>query len=243
VGQFRALRYRLSRTWWHGIRGGSDDLGWSYGWSYIWKTAVGWLAAGMLVPWSMTSLWNERWSKMSFGQVEFRADAEVGSLIVRWLLIYLTPFLVLLLMGIAALVAWAIVGSEALTELPEAHEAWSIGAILLLFLLYYLAFQIASISYYAAFFRRVGGATAWGDVRFAFTARTADWLKLFLGNIALVVFTLGAGLMFIAYRNWSFAARHLEATGEVHLDALRQSTTSTRGDAEGIADAFDIGAV
>src|SRR3712207_4967279 len=23
--RFRALRYRLSRTWWHGIRGGSDD--------------------------------------------------------------------------------------------------------------------------------------------------------------------------------------------------------------------------
>jgi hypothetical protein len=58
-----------------------------------------------------------------------------------------------------------------------------------------------------------------------------------------VVFTLGAGLMFIAYRNWSFAVRHLEASGEVHLDTLRQSSTPTRTDAEGLADAFDIGAV
>ena len=27
VAIFRALRYRLSRTFWHGIRGGSDDQG------------------------------------------------------------------------------------------------------------------------------------------------------------------------------------------------------------------------
>src|SRR4029078_12482900 len=29
--RFRALRYRLSRTYWHGIRGGSDNPGWHYG--------------------------------------------------------------------------------------------------------------------------------------------------------------------------------------------------------------------
>ena len=33
--RFRALRYRLSRTLWHGIRGGSDDPGWSYGAEYL----------------------------------------------------------------------------------------------------------------------------------------------------------------------------------------------------------------
>lgn len=33
--QFRALRYRLSRTYWRGIRGGSDDNGVGYGWTAI----------------------------------------------------------------------------------------------------------------------------------------------------------------------------------------------------------------
>jgi uncharacterized membrane protein YjgN (DUF898 family) len=243
VGQFRALRYRLSRTWWHGIRGGSEDGGWSYGWSYLWKTAVGWLAAGMMVPWSMTSLWNERWNKMSFGDLAFRADAEIGNLIVRWLLIYLSPFIGMLLMGVAALIAWGVFGGDLFTDPTEAQAAMGAGFILLAFALFYLGFLVASLSYYAAFFRQVGNATTWGGIRFAFNARTRDWLKLVLGNVALVVFTLGAGLMFIAYRNWSFAVRHLEASGEVHLDALRQSLTPTRSDAEGIADAFDIGAV
>src|SRR3546814_12588722 len=64
LARFRALRYRLSRTWWHGIRGGSDDQGFGYGISYMWKSAVGSMALGLLIPWSMMSLWNERWNKM-----------------------------------------------------------------------------------------------------------------------------------------------------------------------------------
>ena len=35
VAGFRALRYRLSRTWWRGIRGGSDEPGWNYGGEYL----------------------------------------------------------------------------------------------------------------------------------------------------------------------------------------------------------------
>ncbi len=191
----------------------------------------------------MTSLWNDRWNKMSFGREEFRARAEIGNLIVRWLMIYLSPFLAMLLMGLAALVAWGVFGSDVLADPTEAQAAMGVGFIVLAFAIFYLAFLLASLSYYAAFFRQVVDATAWGGISFTFTARSKDWLKLVLGNIALVVVTLGFGMVFIAYRNWSFAIRHLEAYGEVHLDELRQSLTATRSDAEGLADAFDIGAV
>jgi uncharacterized membrane protein YjgN (DUF898 family) len=50
VARFRALRYRLSRTRWRGIRGGSDTAGFLFGLSYMWKTAVGWIPAGLLLP-------------------------------------------------------------------------------------------------------------------------------------------------------------------------------------------------
>ena len=38
--RFRMLRYRLSRSWWHGIRGGSDDPGWNYGGEYLGRYAL-----------------------------------------------------------------------------------------------------------------------------------------------------------------------------------------------------------
>ena len=40
VAAFRALRYRLSRTWWRGIRGGSDEPGWNYGGEYLGRIVV-----------------------------------------------------------------------------------------------------------------------------------------------------------------------------------------------------------
>jgi uncharacterized membrane protein YjgN (DUF898 family) len=240
VAQFRALRYRLSRSWWHGIRGGSDDGGWHYGWQSIWKTVVGWMAGGLLVPWSMTSLWNDRWNKMSFGQHQFEAHAEIGNLIVRWLAIFLVPFAGMLLMGIGMAAWFAASGGEP----PSDAGAMMTGVgIVIGVLAFYLAFLVATVSYYAAFYRQVAAATSIAGIEFEFTARTRDWMKLILGNIGLVIVTLGVGLLFLTYRNWSFAVRHLEASGNVDLDALFQSPTRATTDAEGLADAFDIGAI
>jgi uncharacterized membrane protein YjgN (DUF898 family) len=91
VAKFRALRYRLSRTYWRGIRGGSEDRGWRFGVNFVWKTVVGIFLLGFLVPWAMTSLWNDRWNRMSFGQHEFDARADTDGLFGRWLFVYLVP--------------------------------------------------------------------------------------------------------------------------------------------------------
>lgn len=234
VGGFRALRYRLSRSWWHGIRGGSDDGGWAYGWQFVWKTIVGFMVFGLLVPWSMTSLWNDRWNRMSFGQHPFAAGADTSGLFGRWLLVYIVP-----LIGFA--VAGAIAGYA--TGGGQPPETGTLVTVAALMVFVYLAFLLASLSYYAAYYRQVAAATSIAGIDFAFTARTMDWLKLILGNIALVVFTLGLGLIFLGYRNWSFAIRHMEATGEIDLDSLLQSRALSSADAEGLADAFDIGAI
>lgn len=239
VARFRALRYQLSRTWWHGIRGGSDDGGWSYGWSGVWKTLVGSLALGLLVPWAMTQLWNERWSRMSFGPHAFDADAATSGLMGRWLLIYLVPFIGLFLM-------FAMGAAGALFGSAGGEGGAAVGGMIAIFfgaLLFYLVFLLASLAYYALFYRHVAEATSIAGLHFEFTARTGDWLKLILGNVAIIVLTIGLGLLIIPYRNWSFVVRHMEARGHVDLDRLTQSSTRAPTDAEGIADAFDFGAV
>lgn len=233
VGQFRALRYRLSRSWWHGIRGGSDAPGWGYGLQFMWKTAVGYMVFGLLVPWSMTNLWNDRWNRMSFGQHQVQAGADTDGLFGRWMLVYLAP-IVGALLGTIVIAALSI-GAETFTFVALG-AAITFGSIV-------LAYQLASLAYKAAFYRKVVEQTEFGGLNFAFNARTADWLMLVLGNIALVLFTLGLGLVFVGYRNWSFFVRHMEAAGEINLDELLQSRTSASSDAEGLADAFDIGAI
>ena len=92
VARFRAVRYRLSRTYWRGIRGGSHVSGAQFGLSYIWKTLAGYIPLFLMIPWSMMSLWNERWNKMSFGPYQFSSNANWTDLMKRYLLAYLIPF-------------------------------------------------------------------------------------------------------------------------------------------------------
>lgn len=235
VARYRALRYRLSRTYWHGIRGGGEPGGWAYGWSYLWKTFVGVLALTLLVPWSAISLWNQRWSAMSFGPHQFQSEATTHELVQRWLLLLISPFLALLIVTPVALTF----GLSPVATNPT-HAFIAVATVVLGT---YLLIGMIGVGYYAAYLRNAIGGLQLGDLRFTLTARSTNWIKLFLGHGLVVVATLGIGLVFISYRNWSFFIRHLEAVGEVDLDMLTQSTSDRSGDAEGLAAAFDIGAI
>ncbi len=240
LARFRALRYRLSRTRWRGIRGGSNDNGFRFGLSYMWKTFVGYLPAGLLIPWSMTSLWNERWGKMSFGPHGFGAEAKAGPVFGRFLLFYLAPF-VIFIGGIALAAAGMLAGFGIGGE--EGAMIGGIVGIVGLVLFFYLGLGLIAVAFFAAFYREAVGSTRWGEIGFSFEASTMDWVKLLLGDAALVVFTLGIGLIFLSYRHWKFFMTHLEAQGEILLDELTQSTTTTARHGEGLLDAFDIGAI
>jgi hypothetical protein len=116
------------------------------------------------------------------------------------------------------------------------------GAALIV-LVVYAGVSLVALGYYAAFYRKAVGTLSLGGLDFTFDARTKGWLLLLLGDIGLVIGTLGFGLMFLGYRHWSFFIRHLGATGELDLSLLTQSTTPAPREAEGFADAFDIGAL
>jgi len=240
VARFRALRYRLSRTRWRGIRGGSDTAGFLFGLSYMWKTAVGWIPAGLLLPWSMTSLWNERWSKMSFGPYAFEADAEAGNVFARYLLFYLTPFVLfaggIIMAGMGMLAGYGVGGEEG-------RALGGMIGIFALVLFFYFGLGLIAVAFFAKFYREVVGATRWRDLHFTFTASTLDWVKLLVVDALLVVFTFGIGLVFLSYRHWKFFMTHLEASGEILLDELTQSETRTAKHGEGLLDAFDMGAI
>ncbi len=240
LARYRALRYRLSRTRWRGIRGGSDDQGFGYGVSYMWKTFVGMVALGLMVPWSMTSLWNERWNRLSFGPHRFEADGQWGGVFKRYLLFYLAP----ILLFVGSLIFAAVSGGVDYAAGGEVVGAGSvIFAIIALLLFFYVGLGLIAVAFFAKFYREVVGATRWNEVEFSFDASTGDWFRLLLGDVALVVLTLGIGSIFLSYRHWKFFMTHMEARGEILLDTLTQSTSRMDRHGEGLLDAFDIGAI
>lgn len=246
IAIFRALRYRLSRTLWHGIRGGSDAQGFAFGWSYVWRTIVGWLPLGLLVPWSMTTLWNARFNAMSFGPHRFDANARFEKIMLRYLLFYLTP-IILLVAGVVVGVVYGVFahargGLGSGTPSPQGMQTMIFAVIAIVYVLFVVVLGAIALIYYAAYFREAVGNTALGGLEFAFSARTWDWFRLFIGNFALVIFTLGLGYVFLGYRNWTFFVAHMEAYGTLDLDDFTQSRTRQPGTGEGLLDAFDVGA-
>jgi len=236
--RFRALRYRLSRTLWHGIRGGSNDPGWSYGGEYLGRYALAFVTLYLMFPWATTRLWNSRWNAMSFGPLKFYAHLNAKGLMGRWLLIYAAPFGLMVVGGFMGVMA-ALARGGAGGPPPVGLTVVLVGFIVI----FYLAIPLATLHWYAKFFRNAADATRLGDLEFEFTASTWDWLKLFLGSLGLAIITLGFGLTYWGYRNWAFMVRHARIYGSVDLADLTQSKTHAPREAEGFADAFDIGAI
>ena len=237
--RFRALRYRLSRTWWHGIRGGSDDPGWNYGGEYLGRIALSAMSLFIVYPWAATRLWNSRWKAMSFGPLQFRANLTAEGLKLRWALVYFVPIAA---MALGALVLFSILGLSD-RQLGSGPMA-GLGVIFVaLILLFYVAIPLMTLNWYAKYYREAAAATSLGELEFGFDATTMQWLGLFLGNLALAIVTFGFGLTYWGYRNWAFMVRHLHVYGTIDVSDLTQSTTHAPREAEGFADAFDIGAI
>jgi uncharacterized membrane protein YjgN (DUF898 family) len=182
---FRGLRYRLSRTSWHGIHGGSDEPGMRFATSYLWKTIVGFLPLGLLIPWASTRLFKERWESMSFGPHSFRADPRWQSLMKRFSLFYILPTLAAVLGGLALWKGGDDVGSVGA----------GVAAAGLIVIFFYIALPIISLVYYAAYARVTVGSVRLAGLEFAFTARSVDWLLLGLGNLGLWLLAFFIGLI------------------------------------------------
>lgn len=234
--RFRALRYRLSRSWWHGIRGGSDDPGWNYGGEYLGRLALSFMTLFIVYPWAATRLWNSRWNAMSFGPLQFRANLDAQGLKGRWALIYVVPIGAVLVLALLAALSGMGRGAGA----PRA----TVGLVIFSgIVLVYLAIPLMTLHWYAKYYRKAAAATALGDLEFSFGPTTRQWLGLFLGNLALAIVTLGFGITYWGYRNWAFMIRHMQVYGTIDVGELTQSTTHAPREAEGFADAFDVGAI
>jgi hypothetical protein len=227
--QFRALRYRLSRTYWRGIRGGSDDNGVHYGWTALGNNFLAGLTLGLMFPRAIANNWNARIRAMSFGPHQLDTDVDTVGLQRRWMLIY--P------VYIAFLLVIMLTTPDAEAPQPD-FDPIALGALLLLG----LGLALVMIHFWALFFRKAAATFQMGNLSAAFEVSTVDWLKFYAKLIGMTVATLGFGFLMWGYLRWKFVVDRLALYGVVDLDTFTQSETSATKDAEGFADAFDVGA-
>lgn len=76
---------------------------------------------------------------------------------------------------------------------------------------------------------------------FKSNAKAGDFFKLIIGNLFILIFTLGIGYAWVVTRNMLFATKHIEIDGNVNFDNLRQTEDDYRdATGEDVGDILDI---
>ncbi|MDR2696201.1 MAG: DUF898 domain-containing protein [Deltaproteobacteria bacterium] len=234
-----SIRYRLTRTRWRGIRG---NLGGSAA-KYALKAFAYTLAVigtlGMLGPWCTSRLVSLQMNDTFFGNRRFFFNGPARAL-------YFAYFVVLLassvLVGVSALIAYFNLNIAEIVK-AEPHPAAG-GHMFLAAVAAYAALLIAlrlvGSIYQAAFERWFFGHLSFGAMRFRSTLRAGALVKLYLGNILLLVCTLGLAYPWVRLRSLSVLLNCIDYQGDPDLERLLQDTMPAPKRGEGLLDALDI---
>ena len=235
---YRARRYRLSRTLWRGIRGTLVGSSWRYSLLYFGSWLLKIFTLGWSTPAMNVELQQRITRDMRFGETPFTFKGGAGRLYPAYALCW---FLVM----IAVLFGLALGGGL----LYSLYYTWGgvdfswtkalaagLVAVVATYLLYFLIWTI----YQAREMNAFAAYTGIDAARFRLTATALSLAALWLGNLLILLFTIGIGMPFILQRNVRYFCDRLTVDGRVDVESIRQSRQPLAKRGEGLADAFDI---
>lgn len=245
MASYRALRYRLSRTNWRGIRGSQAGSSLAYA-----VKAMGWLiltglSMGLTYPIQRVSLTGLKFNNAWFGDRHFTFDSAgrsaqlYGPFMRAWAgyvfkpLIIFIPFL-LLIFGVQELLRRTGKPADGTGVAVLAVIMWSL--IILGWLRTYARYKAREVAIMAPW-------VGYGNLRFTFNPHHKAVFRLLFGNILLTFLTLGFARPIAQKRSARFISDHLRIHGEPDLDTLGQNPEKPPGMGEGLADAFDAGSI
>lgn len=241
VAQYGSRRYQLSRTVWHGIRGGVEGSAAGYALRAIGYTLLFPVTLGFIMPWQYVGLWRYRTNHSGFGDIDFHFEGTGKKLLKPFLVAYAANILGLVIAALAAAGLFLVVAGIPHGE-PELtrHGGAFAGAILLFYATYLVITIIGYLHYFARAFAYLGENTRFGRVGFAFPVRKRDIFRFQLGNVLLLVFTAGLAMAFVGQRYVRFFCTNLRIYGANELAALTQAPGRRRPrGGEGLAQLFD----
>ena len=241
VGTYRSWRYLLSRTAWRGIRAGMTEQGWRFGLYNFGLLLAQALSLGLATPWVGVRRWNRLVRDVRVGSLPMAGHARARALYPSFLLAW--GVVIVLLAGAIAAIGVSAAGAGFGSATPPSPARLlaivGIGYAAMFGILFVGALFFAR--YHAAFLRETYGATQVGEtMRLRFDVTTGQVIVYYLVNMALLLFTLGLGLLLLPWRRWSFHLDRLRIDGIFDEDAIRQTDLAAPMQGDGIADAFDL---
>ncbi len=239
VAQYRAQRYRLSRTNWRGIRGALPGPSARYGLAFLGFMLLLPLSLGWTYPWQRMTLTRMMMNETRFGDRAFSFSGRVGPLMGAYAMTWLA--MIVLWIAVVGVVLLGATVAASMLNTESTPGFWEIAILSVLVIV--PASPLAMAWYRAREFNYMASCTRYEGLRFTFGATFGSLFRLGFGNLLIVLFTLGMGLPFAQLRTFRYFCQRLSAEGQVDFDAIRQSAERRPGVGEGLADAFDGGTV
>ncbi len=242
LSQYGSRRYQMSRTLWHGIRGGCDGSAVGYAVRAIGYSLLLPVTLGIAFPWRYVALWRYKTNNTGFGDVDFHFEGAGSKLLKPFLVAYAATILGLVLVG---LVVWAVLWFSFGLRLEDpAKSGPSVPMLVATVIIAYIAYLAITIVAYLHFYSRAiaytAAGTRFGQVAFAAPIRRRDLFWFQFGNFLLLVFTLGFALAFVGQRYVRFFCENLRIYHAHELAVLTQAPGRRRPrGGEGLAQLFD----
>ena len=255
---YRARRYRLSRTVFRGIRGALTGSAMAYSGKFLGALILNPMTAGWSRPAMNLLLAEQMYNDMRFGNQPFTFRGRAGPLYARYAICW---FLMAAVIVGVAVVAAGVVASGALDNVVQAFEsvfdasdgptsgkAKGLVAITIILgiIAALLTYQILSSLVWALYTARemnlFAEYTTFPGLRFNFDATAWSLVTLWLGNVAIIVLTLGIGQPFVEQRVVRYFCDRLTVDGMVDFASIKQSQAKMDSRGEGLIDALDLDA-
>lgn len=244
---YRARRYRLSRTLWRGIRGTLTGSPGSFSMLFFGAMILRSMTMGWSTPAMNLNIQQRMIGDMEFGDKQFKFSGRAGPLYKTYAICwFLTPVIMFLvglgLAGIAASIGGfgGSLDEESMQELFKSAgwvATFIIGIVLII-----VAYAVLWTLYTAREMQIFAEYTSFDNANFRLDATVPSLVGLALGNIAILILTLGIGQPYIVQRTVRYLCDRLSVDGTVDVAAIQQSTAAFDKRGEGLVDAFDIDA-
>jgi len=250
---YRARRYQLSRTLWRGVRGALVGSSWSYSFLYFGAMLLRGITFGWSTPAMNINLQERMSGDMRFGNMPFRFRGRAGPLYRSYAICWFTTLFIIGLVASLSVLAFFGLFGDALsgaftertgprTDLDLISAVIVIGSIVG-FLLFGVIYSLTWAFYVAREMSIFASYTTLDQARFQLDATGGSLIRLILGNILIIVFTLGIATPFAQQRLVRYLCDRMSVHGTVNVDQIVQSREAIARTGEGLADAFDVGGI
>jgi uncharacterized membrane protein YjgN (DUF898 family) len=239
----RALRYRLSRTRWRGIRGGLEGSALGFAWTNFWTALLIPFTLGWIMPWRQTKLQGILSNGMRFGSRPFQFSARSGPLYGRFAALWFGSFGLIILVGVAAALAQYLDGPAPRSSAVPGQPNPAVSAVgILAVVAIYIGLGIMAAWYQAAVINHFAAHTTYEGARFRGSATAWSLIWLVISNMLLVTFTLGLLTPVAQARSARYMVDRLDIDGAVPLAEIAQRAQDPMRRGEGLAQVFDVDA-